>query len=57
MGQEPDSLAFRFAVVLVLATIVLAVTTFAAPPHPANDEIAPISPIDATYRPQYLNLY
>jgi hypothetical protein len=31
MAQEPDSLAFRFAVVLTLAVIVLMVTTWAAP--------------------------
>jgi hypothetical protein len=42
MAQEPDSLAFRFAVVLALAVIVLLVTTWAAPPHPANDTAAPI---------------
>jgi hypothetical protein len=36
MAQEPDSLAFRFAVVLALAVIVLMVTTWAAPPHPAK---------------------
>ena len=33
MAQEPDSLAFRFAVVLALAVIVLLVTTWAASPH------------------------
>jgi small neutral amino acid transporter SnatA (MarC family) len=31
MAQEPDSLAFRFAVVLALALIVLAATMWAAP--------------------------
>ena len=32
MAQEPDSLAFRFAVVLALAVIVLILATWAAPP-------------------------
>jgi hypothetical protein len=40
MAQKPDSLAFRFAVVLALAVIVLLITTWAAPP--ANDTAAPI---------------
>jgi hypothetical protein len=31
MPQEPDSLAFRFAVVLGLAVIILVVMTLAAP--------------------------
>jgi small neutral amino acid transporter SnatA (MarC family) len=31
MAQKTDSLAFRFAVVLALAVIVLLVTTWAAP--------------------------
>ena len=31
MAQEPDSLAFRFAAVLVLAVIILVVMTLAAP--------------------------
>jgi uncharacterized membrane protein len=57
MAQEPDSLAFRFAVVLGLAVIILAVLTIAAPPHPANDMAAPIPSSDPIYRAQYLNLY
>jgi F0F1-type ATP synthase membrane subunit b/b' len=32
MAQEPDSLAFRFAVVLALALIVLILATWAARP-------------------------
>ena len=47
--------AFRFAVVLALAVIVLLVTTWAAPPHPANDTANPRS--DAIYRAQHLNLF
>jgi hypothetical protein len=57
MAHEPDSLAFRFAVVLGLAVIILAVMTMAAPPHPANDTAAPIPSTDPIYRAQYLNLY
>ena len=52
-----DSLAFRFAVVLALAGIILVVMTLAAPPHPANDTAAPIRLSDPIYRAQYLNLY
>ena len=57
MAQERDSLAFRFAVVLALAVIVLLVTTWVAPPHPANDTATPIPRGDAIYRAQHLNLY
>ncbi len=57
MAQQPDSLAFRFALVFALAVIVLALTTWAAPPKPANDSAAPIPPTEAVYRPQYLNLH
>jgi hypothetical protein len=57
MAREPDSLAFRFAVVLALAVIILVVMTLAAPPHPTNDTAAPIPSNDPIYRAQYLNLY
>jgi hypothetical protein len=57
MAQQPDSLAFRFAVVLALAVIVLLVTTWAAPPHGANDTDTPIPHSDAIYRAQHLNLF
>jgi hypothetical protein len=57
MAQEPDSLAFRFAVVLALSVIVLMVTTWSAPPHPANDTATPIPHSDAIYRAQHLNLF
>jgi hypothetical protein len=52
---EPDSLAFRFAVVLALTAIVLLVTTLTAPP--ANDTVTPIPRSDAIYRAQHLNLF
>jgi len=57
MAQERDSLAFRVAVVLGLAVIVLLVTTWAAPPQPANDTATSIPRSDAIYRAQYLNLF
>jgi hypothetical protein len=57
VAQEPDSLAFRFAVVLALAVIVLLVTTWARPPHPTNDTATPIPHSDAIYRAQHLNLF
>ena len=57
MAQEPDSLAFRFAVVLALAVIVLTVTTLAACLELADDLAEPIPASEAVYRPQYLNLY
>ena len=56
MAQEPDSLAFRFAVVLALALIILAATMWAAPPNAAKDKAVPI-PTDAIYRAQHLNLF
>jgi hypothetical protein len=57
MAQERDSLAFRVAVVLALAVIVLLVTTWAAPPLPANDPATPIPRNDAIYRAQHLDLF
>jgi hypothetical protein len=58
MAQQPDSLAFRFALVLALAVIVLALTTWAAPlKKPASDSAAPITPTEAVYRPQYWIAY
>ena len=51
------SLAFRFAVVLALAVIILVVMTLAAPPRPAKDTAAPIASSDPIYRAQYLKLY
>ena len=57
MAQEPDSLAFRFAVVLALAVIVLILATWAAPPYPGGDTATPIPHSDAIYRAQHLNLF
>jgi hypothetical protein len=55
MAQNPDSLAFRFAVVLALAVIVLAVMSWVAAPNLANDKAAPHS--EPIYRAQHLNLF
>ena len=52
-----DSLAFRFAVVLALAVIILVVTTLAAPTPPANGTAASVPSNSPIYRAQYLNLY
>ena len=57
MAQERDSLAFRVAVVFALAVIVVLLTTWAAPPHPANDTATSIPRSDAIYRAQHLNLF
>jgi hypothetical protein len=57
MTQKPDSLAFRFGVVLAVAAIVLAIITWAAPPNSESAAAEPIPPREVIYRPQHLNLY
>ena len=57
MAQEPDSLAFRFAVVLALAVSVLVLMMLATPPKLATNSAVPLPPSEAGYRPQLLNLY
>jgi hypothetical protein len=47
MAREPDSLAFRFAVVIALAVIIVAITTWAS--HNKRASAVPI-PADAIYR-------
>jgi hypothetical protein len=54
MAREPDSLAFRFAVVIALAVIIVAITTWAS--HNKRASAVPI-PADAIYRTQHLNLF
>ena len=56
MAQKPG-LALSLGIVVAIAVIVLAITTWAAPPNPESDSVAPIPPSEAVYRPQYLNLY
>ena len=46
-----DSLGIRFALVLALTVVVLALMTWVAP------ELLSIEPSDAVYRAQHLNLY
>jgi hypothetical protein len=55
MAQNPDSLGFRFAVVLALAVIILAVTSWVPSPNLANDTAAPHS--QPIYRAQNFNLF
>ena len=57
MAREPDSLAFRFAVVLALAMSVLVLMTLATPPKLASNSAALLPASEAVYRPQLLNLY
>jgi hypothetical protein len=57
MTQKPDSLAFRFGVVLAVAAIVLAIITWAAPSNSESAAAEPIPPREVIYRPQHLNLY
>jgi hypothetical protein len=57
MAREPDSLAFRFAVVLALTMSVLVLLTLASPPKLASNSAAPVPPSEAIYRAQHLNLF
>jgi hypothetical protein len=57
MAQEPDSLAFRFAVVIALAMVILVVLTLANPPYPKNDTVGSIPSSDPIYRAQFLSLH
>ena len=53
MAQEPDSLAFRFAVVLALAVIVVAIMAWQG--HLKRASADP--PSGVIYRAQHLNLF
>ena len=55
MAPEPDSLAFRFAMVLALAVIIVAITTWAANQERASAGSTP--PSEVIYRAQHLNLF
>jgi hypothetical protein len=57
MAREPDSLAFRFAVVTALAMGILTLVTLASPPKVASNLASPYSPTEVVYRPQHLNLH
>jgi len=56
MARQPDSLGFRFALILALAVIVIALTTWLGP-KTASEWAKPIPPSDSVYRAQHLNLY
>ena len=53
MARAPDSLGFRFAVVLALAVIIVAITTWQSPLKRAAAD--PSSGV--TYRAQHLSLF
>ena len=53
--MAPDSLGFRFAVVLALAVIIVAITTWAAYHERASASLLP--PSEVIYRAQHLNLF
>jgi len=53
MAREPDSLGFRFAVVLALAAIVVAITTWRSQVKRASAG----PPSEMIYRTQHLNVF
>jgi hypothetical protein len=53
MAREPDSLGFRFAVVLALAVIIVAITTWQS--HVKHASAGP--PSEMIYRAQHLNVF
>ena len=55
MAQAPDSLGFRFAVVLALAVIIVAITTWAS--HHKLASAVPVPTDHPIYRAQHLNLF
>ncbi len=55
-AQKLDKFAFRFAVVLVVFAVALAIT-WAAPPNPEINSAAPIPPSEVIYRTQHWNAY
>jgi hypothetical protein len=57
MAPKPDRLAFIFGMVVAMAVMILAITTWAAPPEPEGDWAAPIPPRQTIYRPDRPNVY
>jgi hypothetical protein len=55
MARAPDTLGFRFAVILALAVIIVAITTWAANHESASAGSTP--PSGVIYRAQHLVLY
>jgi hypothetical protein len=56
MARQPDSLGFRFALVLALTVVVVTLMTWVAP-ESLSKWAAPSEPSDAVYRAQHLHLY
>jgi hypothetical protein len=56
MARQPDSLGFRFALVLALAVVIVTLMTWVAPKS-LSKWAAPIAPSDPAYRAQHLNLF
>jgi hypothetical protein len=56
MAREPDSLGFRFALVLALAVVIVTLMTWVAPKS-LSKLAAPIPLSDPAYRAQHLNLF
>jgi hypothetical protein len=54
LKPEPARLAFVFGMILAIAVIAVATTTWAAPPSSSAESIQPCQMI---YQSQYLNLY
>jgi hypothetical protein len=55
MARAPDSLGFRFAVVLALAVIIVAITTWVASDERAS--AGSTSPSGVIYRAQHLSVF
>jgi hypothetical protein len=54
MARAPDSLGFRFAVILAVAAIIVAITAWQSP---LKRERASAVRTDSIYRAQHLNLF
>jgi hypothetical protein len=55
MARQPDSLGFRFALVLALAVVIVTLMTWIAPT--SLSKLAVPTPSDSVYRAQHLNLF
>jgi len=57
MARKRETLASAFGMALALALTVLAITTWANAPDPADESAASPPPRQTIYRPQYWKLY
>jgi len=55
--HSKQDLILAFGLVLAMAVIVVAITTWAAPPNPKSASAESIQSSEVIYRPQYLNLH